>query len=167
MSTTLVDMIALRKGNIEGQIKTYERYITGCRERLTKVEAEETKRFALVEKLRAAGFEPWVSEYCETVSIDVPKEKLTEVHRVVGRLKKEYANIANARRKMIEVTLIAVNEPLLRVKYVRKLTKSDPCQIISRKVKAYTERHLECHVNCFIRSGTKRSHDDATGSSAE
>jgi hypothetical protein len=146
MSRTLDELVALRKENIQGQIKTYERYIAGCLERLTKVEAEETKRFALVERLRTAGFEPWVSEYCETVSIDVSKEKLTEVYRVVGRLKKEYASIANARKKMIEVTLIAVNEPLLRVKYVRKLTKSDPCQIVSRKVKAYTERHLECRV---------------------
>jgi hypothetical protein len=133
MSEELRAAIERKKQDILRQAKDYQECIARCFEDLTKVEDTLTPLYDLAARLRAAGFEPVVGVWADMVRVNVRRTQLTDVYRVVGRLKKEYTNLANARKKEVEVTLSAVDHPFLRVKYIHKLKPTDKCQIVRKK----------------------------------
>jgi hypothetical protein len=125
--------------HLRERIATYTAQFNTIKERLRP-------RFELSAALRAAGFSPDCSKWSDYVFLNVEQKDLTAVYRVTGRLKKECTDLVDSKKKVIEVTLTAAKWPCLRVKYRRKLKKTDPCQIVRERVKARTEVRLVCPV---------------------
>lgn len=113
---------------------------------LNNVEERLRPRYELAAVLRAAGFNPDASEWSDYVFLDVEQKDLRAVYRVTGRLRKEYTDLKDARKRLVEVCLSSVKYPCLRLKYVRKLKKGDPCQLVRERIKARTEVRLVCSV---------------------
>jgi ppGpp synthetase/RelA/SpoT-type nucleotidyltranferase len=100
----------------------------------------------LLAKLREAGFNPSLSWWSEEIVLEVRQKDLTKVYRVTGRLKKEYHNLHNARKRQVEITLVGVHHPFVKVKYIRKLSQGDPCKVVRHRTRASTTYCLECQV---------------------
>jgi hypothetical protein len=132
--------------SLETSIRYAQDRVEQLRAKLVDVEARLRPKYELLAALKAAGFEPHLSTYTGTVTLETTQDKLTDVYRVTGRLKKEYSNLADPRKKLVEVTLTGVKHDFLQVRYTRKLKPTDPCRVVKSRVKAKTEYSLECRV---------------------
>jgi hypothetical protein len=72
-------------------------------------------------------------------------EDLPRVHRALGRLKKSYHDLEDAKKGTIRVTLKPEKYDTVYVHYVRQLPKGDKvkCRIVRRRV---TQAQLVCEV---------------------
>lgn len=128
-------------------IKCYEQRITSCRDAQATVAERLRPRYDLAAKLRAAGFDADVSSYCEYVFVSVKREQLTDVYRVTGRLRKEYTQLVNTKKKLIEVVLSAVAHEFLRVSYQHQLQPNDRCKLVKKRIPPRVETELVCSLS--------------------
>lgn len=75
------------------------------------------------------------------------KAKLISLRDILGNLKVQCTNTQDTSRKLIRVTLASPNYPGIEVRYVRKLLKTDKCQLKKVRHKAYTSYELVCDAS--------------------
>lgn len=68
------------------------------------------------------------------------------LRRILGRLKVDAKNLADSRRKLVEVHLAAEAYPGVRIVYRTRLTSAARCRIVRHKHRAYTSHSLVCEV---------------------
>jgi hypothetical protein len=145
----LSEAVEQKRRDLLGTIQAYERYIADKRKQLDEVEARCVGVFEVKARLEAAGFRPRYDSWGEVLRVDVEREQLTDLYRVLGRFdgKNAERDIEDARRRLIRVQLTPVNYKFVSVSYVTKLPrKGAKCRIETVKVKASTRKQLVCEV---------------------
>jgi hypothetical protein len=131
-------------------IESYAQYLKTETEKLQRAEetaeAEVAEWQESLEKLRAAGFRPKVSKHTLDIVLDTKMSRLTEVAKAIGRLdpKSLDKDIADAKKKLVKVSIRGARFSKVKVVFVRKLLPTDKCQIEEVKVPETVEYRLVC-----------------------
>jgi uncharacterized coiled-coil protein SlyX len=141
------EMIVDKIASVEDDIATLYKRISEKRRQIEEIPTKLTQMAEVVKKLNEAGFPCDISFWSDMIYVETSQDKLTALHKVIGRMKYLYKDVKDPRKKLVEVTLSSVRHPFINVKYVKKLPNGAKCRIVTTKHKAYTSYGLVCDSN--------------------
>lgn len=149
VAALFADRLAHRRKDLEETAASYRRWMEEAQRKLDQLEEtvteEVTRTVGCRRALEAAGFhvEP---VYGLVHLVHTTEDKLPEVYRAIGRLDGQSVvkDIADAKKKLLTVTVRSAICPNIRVTYSKKLRKTDRCRIEKVREKATTRAVLVC-----------------------
>src|SRR4051812_2095244 len=113
LAAAIDERVRRRRTDIEQTVASYRRYIETELAQLAEVEAKVLTLFAVKARIEAMGLPCKVWTWSDHIEVETTKDRLVEVYRAVGRLdgKNRTVDLVNARKKLVKVSLAAVNYP--------------------------------------------------------